>query len=306
MSETAAAERTGPPGGGSSGALITYRYLRFGILGAVVLLAVSILWEWVETGPRCLQGSVSAYYYTPVRSVFVGTLMAVGLCLIVVRGRTFLEDLLLNVGGMLAPIVALVPTSGEGSCASIRQSDPPTVGQGEEKELADWVVANIQNNVGALALTGLLAMGGLVLYFGRRGRSAVSRTNTDWRVTVSLTVTTVLVAVGALLFWTTDVFERHAHYIAAIAMFVCFGGVVLLNDWLTPRSARKQWYRLIWVLMAASGVVAIGLALADFRHTVFVLEAVEIVLFACFWVLQSVERWFEPPPAMAARAVVAA
>ena len=84
--------------------LKTYRYLRIGMIGAVFLLAASITIEAAQAG--CLQNSISAYYYTPVRAIFVGTMVAVGLSLIVYKGRGWKEDLSLTLAGMLAPVVA--------------------------------------------------------------------------------------------------------------------------------------------------------------------------------------------------------
>jgi hypothetical protein len=97
-------------------AIKTYRYLRISMVGAVALLGVSVVIE--RTNVDCWQTSVSAYYYTPVRSVFVGVLMAIGLCLIVIKGSTPWEDATLNAAGMLAPVVAVVPTTDVGVCWS--------------------------------------------------------------------------------------------------------------------------------------------------------------------------------------------
>ena len=90
-------------------AIKTYRYLRVGMIGAVVLLAASISIEIVKAG--CAQTSISAYYYTPARAIFVGAMFVVGVSLIVYKGRTPWEDNWLNVAGMLAPVVAVVPMS---------------------------------------------------------------------------------------------------------------------------------------------------------------------------------------------------
>jgi len=302
MSESQAAETDfdqpgpppGPPPAPVSGAQITYRYLRFGIVAAVVLLAISIIFEILQTeGDRCLQGSVSAYYYTPVRSIFVGVLMAIGLCLIVIRGRTILEDVLLNLAGMLAPVVALVPTDGQGQCASIRQSPVD-----DDKGLAPWVTANVQNNMWALFITGGVALLGLGLYFFLRPRAArrASRRDTSFWVFASLGFTMAVVGVCAYLFRTWDAFERNAHYVAAVTMFGVFGLVVLVNDRARPPSRFRRSYRTIWLLMLASVTV---LAF-EFDHRIFVLEALEIGWFALFWVLQSLERWEDVPAAMEA------
>ena len=64
----------------------TYRYVRLSIIGVVVLLfaalAVAIARDDWAVGP-----SISAYYYGPVRSVLVGSLVAAAFLLVAVRGR---------------------------------------------------------------------------------------------------------------------------------------------------------------------------------------------------------------------------
>jgi len=61
----------------------TYRFLRVGMIGAAVMLAVSVPIERFVA--QCWQDSISGYYYTQVRAVFVATLRAVGLTLIVIQ-----------------------------------------------------------------------------------------------------------------------------------------------------------------------------------------------------------------------------
>ena len=129
--------------------LKTYRYLRIGMIGAVVLLAASIVIEHMKAG--CWQTSVSAYYYTPVRSIFVGSMIAVGLALIVYKGRSALEDAFLNVAGMLAPVVAVAPTMDFGRCWSVKPNPLPINHDGS---VAVWVVRSIDNNVHALLIAG--------------------------------------------------------------------------------------------------------------------------------------------------------
>src|SRR5690349_9423078 len=71
---------------------------------------MAVLTERLKAAPGCFQQSISAYQYTPVRGFFVGVTFALGICLICLRGSTEIEDALLNIAGMLAPVVALVPT----------------------------------------------------------------------------------------------------------------------------------------------------------------------------------------------------
>ncbi len=95
----------------ASAAVRTYRYLRLSLVGLVLLLLFCV---WLERlgGAEANKhlGSISAYYYTPARSVFVGALVAIGISLAAIVGRRGFEDSALNIAGMLAPVVALVPT----------------------------------------------------------------------------------------------------------------------------------------------------------------------------------------------------
>src|SRR4051794_39778048 len=95
------------PGGYS---IKTYRYLRMAMIAMIVLLGASLVIEWSKTDPRGLQTSISAYSYTPVRAIFVGALISIGVCMVVLKGNTDPEAILLTVAGILAPVVALVPT----------------------------------------------------------------------------------------------------------------------------------------------------------------------------------------------------
>ena len=78
-------------------AVKTYRYLRLAIVVVVLAAVASVLIERSHTD--CWQASISAYYYTPVHAMFVGALVAIGVCLIAVKGSEEWEDMLLNVAG---------------------------------------------------------------------------------------------------------------------------------------------------------------------------------------------------------------
>src|SRR6266568_1524808 len=124
----------------------TSRYLRLSMVGLVIGLGASLIFELVRVD-GCLLGSISAYYYTPVHSFFVGTLIAIGVCLIALRGNTALEDVLLNFAGTFAPFVALVPTDrAPKNCAATLDVTNRNL--------------NIANNVG-----GLLVVAGVTLAF---------------------------------------------------------------------------------------------------------------------------------------------
>ena len=100
-------------------AVKTYNYLRIALAALVLLLFVSVALEW-WAADGCLQPSISAYYFTPVRAVFIGVLVTMGVCLVALKGNTDGEDVLMNLAGMLAPGVAFIPTVASGRCAAPR------------------------------------------------------------------------------------------------------------------------------------------------------------------------------------------
>lgn len=60
-----------------------------------------------ETG---LKESLSAYYYTGMRDLFVGLLVAIGACLYLYKGFSTSENVALNLAGIFVVGVALFPT----------------------------------------------------------------------------------------------------------------------------------------------------------------------------------------------------
>lgn len=259
-------------------ALITYRYLRFGLLAAVVMLAISVLYErYLGPGPDKWLTSLSAYYHTPVRSIFVGALIVIGFSLIVIRGAVNSEDLCLNLAGMFAPVVALVPIAG------------PTAEA--QKVLPESVNVNIRNNMSALFVAGIFAVI-LILVLRHRGRPKVLTTeDSTGRFTISLGAAILLLAVGVVAFFVWPAFEVRAHYVAAYVMFGFLGAVVVLTGRESPSAGYKKIYRAIWISMAVSALVLT--VVIKFDHAVLILEILEIGLFAAFWVVETKEQWHD-------------
>lgn len=284
----------------------SYRALRLSIVVLVLTLGASLVIEIVRTD-WCLQGSISSYYYTPVHAVFIGALIAMGVVMIALKGREAVEDTLFNIAGVLAPIVALVPTSrpvatadGRGLCGTAdHHLDIPT------RSL-------VVNNIPALAIGVALAL--LITYLvARRERRISSRPSLPRATKVGLAVCVVLLAIGLVWYfgWNTN-FHRYAHGGTAVAMFVFIWLAVVVNAgwprsllvriyrWLqtplppalenpTPRHlAYRRWYRGIAIAMPAVAVASFLLP-GDVR--VFWLEVGEIAPFALFWAVQTFEAW---------------
>lgn len=88
----------------------TYFVLRMVIaVGAIGLPASLAVWASVDSRVEFID-SISAFYFTPARGLFVGTLVAIGVALVAYRGYTRGENRLLNAAGTLAIVVALFPT----------------------------------------------------------------------------------------------------------------------------------------------------------------------------------------------------
>ncbi|MFC8146162.1 hypothetical protein ACFUKV_31170 [Streptomyces paradoxus] len=291
----------------------TTRYLRLLMVTLVVGLTVSILYEHsksqVQGGSgQCWQSSISAYYYTPVQLFFVGALVAIGISLIALKGSTEFEDIFLNCAGILAPVVALVPTPNVGQCGSV---------------LTDTTnrQANVSNNVTALlfmaAVTFVVLIG---LKWAKRPVTGVPgpaahADEASARLIAGIGFVAALVlyvAAGLLFIFGREWFNSKAHWTAAVTMFVfIFLAVVnnAVNLFLTQENrratqrgtggtgeVRRAWrsvfnrYMWIAILMVAFTAFFWFSPMFD-DHRVFLIEASLIMLFAVFWVIQTKELW---------------
>jgi hypothetical protein len=255
----------------------TWRYLRLAMVALVFGLGVAILYEWAEVGADCFQTSISAYYYTPVQGFFVGVLVSVGVCLFCLKGSTDAEDILLNLAGMLALVVALVPTPDVGTCASI-------LGTTEHRDM------NIENNVTALLAVGLLGL--LILaYLGARHRPTRPEA-------IGFAVAAFVWLATALAFYVDrDLFVQAGHYTAAVLMFVCILIVVGINalgfkDKTEASSPRNRYAAVGAAMLGSSAVIGVA-AILGWEHAVIAIEIALIALFAAFWVIQTAELWHE-------------
>lgn len=309
---------TGYPGSADDYVRTSYRALRLSIVVVVLALMVSLVIERARAS--CLQGSISSYYYTPVHSVFVGGLMAMGLVMVALKGRDIIEDQLFNIAGILAPIVALVPTS--------RPTGPDGTSAGicsRPDEVLDISARGlIINNVPALAAAVAIALA-ITIVIARRQHRDMDAASIPKATRAGITISVVLLVAGLAWFvlW-TDSFYRRAHGGAAIAMFVFIWLAVLVNtgwpsrlwSWVyrslgapepgppTSDAARarrlryRRWYRGIAVAMPAVAVCSLLLP-GDVR--IFWLEVGQIVPFALFWLVQTFDGWDTgvAPPAAA-------
>jgi len=268
--------------------LDTYRYLRGGMVVMVVLLCAGVIGAAISS--HCWQGSISAYYYSPAHSVFIASVCAIGVLMIVYRGSTDTEDALLSLAGMSAFIVAFVPTNmSERVC---EESGP----------WAKWDPA-ITNNVWAILIAlvfARVAVWGLYRSTGTDRRRSLGGEVTTW----TLRAIAALGTIGFVYF--RDLFDAQAHNVAAVLMFLAIIATVGVTAFLvhqqppTPQAPHPdrylRLYQAIAVLMIITLVLVMGLRLlvSGWTQWVLVLEALLIVEFAAYWVLQTIELWNMP------------
>ena len=300
--------------------LTTYRTLRVAMIPLLLILIVAPALESTR-GQDCLLGSISAYFHTPVRGAFVFALAGLGACLIAYKGNDAVEDVLLNFAGFMAFLVALVPTTVDGSC-------PTKYGN----VVADANTADaVRNNVLTLLIVSVVF---LLLYgfMPRQVERAKTRKGIDTATSVdghrsaagslvgralrrlrdrNLTLAQVLgvVAVGIVLvelalfiFW-PGTFKDSAHGISAGTMVVGVLGVMVANAYSFARAAKERegdvsspWTNRYGVTAAAT-LVLIVVAIVVFaggRHLILAVELVVIVGFIVFWYMQTRELWFYP------------
>lgn len=261
-------------------AVKSYRYLRIALIVMIVALGASVGLERAHA--TRLQDSISAYYYTPAHSILVATLVGIGACLIALKGCNDTEDLLLNMAGMMAPIVALVPTTKP---AAIYGSEALTISNAR---------VLIGNNVVALIIAGAVAL--LVAWLVERSKRGKAVANIRMVDAVGLALAAGLILIGGVIYWQArNFFLAHAHTASAITMFAIVGLVVVLNRQRARREGKRcyqRYYALAACIMASGVLVAAAhLLWKSWKPWNFCLESVEIIGFAAFWIVQTFELW---------------
>lgn len=277
-------------------AVKTYRYLRLGMVVIALALIASVLIQ--HRNAHCWQGSISAYYYTPARPIFVSGLFAIATLLVVIKGSTTVEDVLLDVAGMFAPIVAFVPTTFEPSCV------PGHALATAHEKLPDNVLRDINNNISTLLWAGFAALGIAILVFVIERYSAhddkVATRDVGPRL-FQLAFTGLLLFVAWWLQASHRILDLHGK--SAVLLFAALASASIMSGLSLFRINRDDGPKTStrWKVFAIS-YIAVGLtmALAGFiitwlpghwDHRTLVLEMTEIGLFVGMWIVQSVERW---------------
>lgn len=275
----------------------TYRYVRVSLVAAVALLFIALSVQIVRD-PAPILGSISAYYYSPPKSVFVGTLVGAAFSLVAIRGRRGGENAMLDLAGMLLPLVAIVPTPLAGT------SEAPCPRGG--KCIPEEFLPGVEVGVTALLILGVagLIFAGWTLASERHDNPEAAR-----RGFAAACGIWALVAVwfGPTADWgPRELFLDIGHYAAAIPMFALIVAVAIINARKSEqdiqiarvRVSYRPVYRMVaWgmaIVLAAAPVywaLAIRPDPAAENSLIFWVEAWLLTLFAVFWVAQTAEFW---------------
>jgi hypothetical protein len=266
----------------------TYRYLRIAIAGTVVVILVAIGVTIPVVG---VLPSLSHYYYTPAGSMFVAALIAAGVCFFALSGSGP-ERALLDVAALLVPLMAIVPTVI--SPGSVPGVDADCVGA---------CVPEAYDEAVAAGMATYLIVGVVILLFAVVLTIAgqVERAG----ALPSLGVAAGVLLVTGLAWWLwRAAFLQWAHFVAAICFFGVIAAVALVNAfWPAGDRAPSRWLTVSYVAIAillAIDVVALpifGRERFGPFYGVFIGEVLALLLFAAFWVLQSIQNWPETDPA---------
>jgi hypothetical protein len=165
-----------PEGGDDFRYVRSYLIMRLlvGALGVALPFMLMLVDGWAFDGHPFPRNSLSAYYYSGAREVFVGTLSAIGVFLVTykVAERT-LDNTLSFLAGLAAVVVALFPTGAPGAIAQLTPL---------QDKLGEGTVQAIHFTAAGIFIVSL----GVICYFfgvreGARPPRPGNRSPTFWR-----------------------------------------------------------------------------------------------------------------------------
>ncbi len=281
----------------------TYRYLRLVMIGAVatIFLAVGLTWrEYHDLIP-----TISHFFYTPAGVVFVGSLIAAAAAMVALSGDG-VQQVLLDVAAMLAPIIALVPTNADNTMLkNLRQNLCPDGAAVCVPSPFDGY-ATIGMTVWCVVVPTVLL---IALGIGIADRRSSGKFTAQFFWTQAL-CWAVWIAVFTWFIWFRDAFFTAGHYMSAVAFFVVVTLVALWQAILGPLQTRREiangdqptrlqrslpW--VYWFIAALLiGVQLIGGAIfagmiKPGPDGVFWVEAWGLIGFGVFWLVQTLQKW---------------
>lgn len=292
----------------ASTSLKTHRYLRLSLVFVVFALLTSVLiqtvvtaWDPLTLGWNLLP-SISHYFYTPARNIFVGSLIAASLALLALSGRHRAATLL-DVSAIFAPLIALIPTG----IAPDQIVDGLTCRQTE-----DCVPVEYLGDLRVGVATYVIVVIAMVITLTAIRTKKEIRTQSARLVSTIAVVTAVVLAALAFIpalnadfpfnFWP---FPQSIHFAATLLFFGTFAAVPIMHSFgsvddneTAPTPRQQAIYRWItWLMVANLVMLFAGFILRRFLGDfpiVLIGEAIALCLFAWFWWVQTFQRWNDP------------
>lgn len=260
----------------------TYRYLRIAISGMVVVIFVAVGVTIPVVG---VLPSLSHYYYSPARTLFVGALITVSVCFFALSGRGP-ERVLLDAAAMLAPLIAIVPTVI--SPRSVPGVDVSCVGSC----LPDAYDADVDSGVATYLIVGVLIVVLALALIATRQVDAAG-------AALSIVIASAVLLLVALAWWLwRPLFLQWGHFLSAIGFFGSIAAVAVVTAfWPTDQRRPARWLQVAYVVLAvAFAVNVLGMPVYGSAHLgdiygVFIGEVLALLLFVAFWALQSIQYW---------------
>ncbi len=271
----------------------TYRYVRLGIVGAVLAIFVSLVAVGTTSG---WPPSISALFYTPGRTVFVGALFAISLVLLALSGHS-VEQALLDLAAIALPLVAIVPTV-------IQTGDVP----GLTVECIDSTscvpaqyVPDIANGMVTFAVLG---GAGVILAVVL---ALVQRTISGGLL-VAIAVAAAMIA-GMTIWWAVDPasYVPSAHLVATVAFLAIMALVALMAAAGAGGTSYRTLYGVLSALFVLSLIFVVVASIigaggdpnaAPGVPLILIGEAVALALFGMFWLAQTAQKWNEVDPSL--------
>ena len=272
--------------------LLLYRDLRVGMVVILVMFAAAVVMERLPA--ICWQTALSSYYYTSAHNILTATLMALGTLFIVYKGSSDTEDVLLTLAGVCAFIAAMVPQLPRPHPLCWPEADLP-----KEYTVEPAMLLNVKAVVFALGL------GWVATRLVQRWRGKTSHPRTAVSMVLSRFVFWPIMAVGLItLLFFPDTFKALAHGTAGVLMLSALIATTFCTAYIVGREDASKsphlrgyqlWYWGIAFLMLVTLIFVVFLHLVqpNWAQTVWglVIEAVLILEFAAYWVVQTFELW---------------
>ncbi|MFB4350001.1 hypothetical protein [Microbacterium sp. CR_7] len=287
----------------------THRYLRlalvlvvFALLVAVSLQSVVVIWQPLQFGWHPLP-SISHAFYTPVRDVFTGALIAVSVALLALSGRNRATTLL-DVCAVFAPLIAIVPTGIADTRAEGHLPCPAAM---------DCIPGGaVESAKAGIAVYAIVVVATVIVTAVIRARTRTPNRSAALVSVIAIATASVVTALAFVPslnesfpfnFWPV----HSIHFVATLAFFGVFSAVPILYAGgplepgeTPPTPRRRSIYRWIAGLLI---VDLLFLAAAVLFRQVFgetpallIGEVVALLLFAWFWLLQTLQRWNDADP----------